>query len=273
MKTDRLFPAFSASFFLFLCLCLLCVYVPLWFKCFVTIARMQIRFLHTDLKSPTPALGPDEAHVWTAPLDAPEHAGRLEGLLSPAEVERAARLKVERIREQFCAARGMLRALLARYLDLSPCELPITYEPNGKPVLGASVSDLQFNLSHSESLAVYAFARARRIGVDVERLRPIPNVEGIVERFFSSREREAFFALPPAQRQPAFFRAWVCKEAVLKGTGQGVPALECCDVAVAPEDKPRVFRIGEDADADRKWELAVWEPSPGYVGAVAVERC
>jgi 4'-phosphopantetheinyl transferase len=233
---------------------------------------MQIRFLHADLKSPAPALGRDEVHVWTAPLTALEHAGRLEELLSPTEVERAARLKVERIREQFCAARGMLRALLAGYLNLSPCEVPITYEPSGKPILDASAPDWQFNLSHSESLAVYAFARGRRIGVDVERLRPIPNVEGIVERFFSSRERETLFALPPAQRQHAFFRAWVCKEAVLKATGQGVPALECCDVAVHPEEGPRVFRIGEDADAGRRWELAVWEPSPGYIGAVAVER-
>jgi 4'-phosphopantetheinyl transferase len=233
---------------------------------------MQIRFLHADLKAPAPALGPDEVHVWTAPVPALEHAGRLEALLSPAELERAARLKVERIREQFCASRGMLRALLARYLELSPCEVPITYEPSGKPVLDASVPDWQFNLSHSESLAVYAFTRWRRIGVDVERLRPIPNLEGIVERFFSSRERETFFALPPTQRQQAFFRAWVCKEAVLKATGQGVPALECCDVAVHPEEGARVFRIGEDADAGRRWELAVWEPSPGYVGAVAVER-
>jgi 4'-phosphopantetheinyl transferase len=233
---------------------------------------MQIRFLHADLNAAAPTLGPDEVHVWTAPLADLEHASRPEALLSPAELERAGRLKVERIREQFCASRGMLRALLAAYLRISPCEVPITYEPSGKPVLGDTVPDWQFNLSHSESLAVYAFARGRRIGVDVERLRPIPNVEGIVERFFSSRERESFCALPPAQRQQAFFRAWVCKEAVLKGTGQGVPALECCDVAVAPEEKPRVFRIGEDADAGRKWELAVWEPSPGYVGAVAIEK-
>jgi 4'-phosphopantetheinyl transferase len=233
---------------------------------------MQIRFLHADLKSPTPMLGRDEVHVWTAPLAALDHVGGFGALLSPAEVERAARLKVERIREQFCAARGMLRALLAGYLDVPPCEVPIAYEPSGKPVLDASVPDWQFNLSHSESLAVYAFARCRRIGVDVERLRPIPNLEGIVERFFSSREREAFFALPPAQRQQAFFRAWVCKEAVLKATGQGVPALECCDVAVRPEEGPRVLRIGDDADAGRRWELAVWEPRPGYVGAVAVER-
>jgi len=233
---------------------------------------MQIRFFHADLKSPAPALGRGEVHVWTAPFAAMEGPGRLDALLSPAEIERAARLKVDRIREQFCAARGMLRALLAAYLHLSPSEVPIAYEPSGKPVLDATVPEWQFNLSHSESLVVYAFARGARIGIDVERLRPIPNLEGIVERFFSSRERETFFALPPALRQQAFFRAWVCKEAVLKGTGQGVPALECCDVAVAPEEKPRVFRIGEDAEAGRKWELAVWEPSPGYIGAVAIER-
>src|SRR5262245_11859074 len=145
---------------------------------------MRLRFFDFDTAPPTaPPAG--EVHVWAASLDRPPDAG----LVTAEEAARAVRFKMERIRNQFLVARGLLRSLLGSYLGLPAAHVPITYEAGGKPVLTGELADWHFNLSHSEALAVYAFTRGGRIGVDIERLRPMPDAPSYVERFFSPHER------------------------------------------------------------------------------------
>lgn len=228
---------------------------------------MHFRFLHID--DDRSALRNNEVHVWTAPLD----RAVAPSLLVDAERERAARLKLERVRNQFIAARTHLRIVLGRYLELPPAEVPLAYELNGKPVLAnENKHALHFNISHSEALAVVAVTLAARIGIDIERRRPISNLEGLVERFFAQGERDCFFALPNGERLDAFFRAWTRKEAVLKAIGEGVQALDQYEVTFADGERVAVTRIRDDASAGLKWLLKTWQPAPGYEGAIAVER-
>jgi 4'-phosphopantetheinyl transferase len=171
------------------------------------------------------------------------------------------------------SARGQLRIILGRYLGVEPRAVPITVEHNGKPILDPSLgSGLHFNVSHSEALAVYAVTQCGRVGVDVERPRYIPNAEGLVERFFTPRERVQFFALAASERQPAFFRAWTRKEAVLKAIGRGVQALDQCDVTFGPDEPEQLLRLGDDTAAASQWFLRSWQPQADYVAAVAVQR-
>jgi 4'-phosphopantetheinyl transferase len=77
-------------------------------------------------------------HVWRASLDVTsETLAQLTRLLSPDEQERAARYRVPHARQQFIVARGVLRTLLARYLDAPPETLAFQYSPYGKPTLPA----------------------------------------------------------------------------------------------------------------------------------------
>jgi 4'-phosphopantetheinyl transferase len=211
----------------------------------------------------------DEVHLWSVSLDR-----RCDpSALTPEERSRAERFKLESVRLQFISSRAQLRTILGRYLGIGPALVPISYEPTGKPVLDASCgADLHFNVSHSESIAVFGVTRNRRIGVDVELgHRRIPNAEGIVERFFTERERQRFFSLPESERMSAFFRAWTRKEAVLKAVGQGVQSLDHCEVTFAPGEPEAVLRMGNDCDCGAKWLLRTWHPNANYVAAVAVE--
>jgi 4'-phosphopantetheinyl transferase len=210
----------------------------------------------------------DEVHLWSAPLD-----GCCDDLpLTDEERLRAGRFKLERMRRQFIGSRGHLRRVLSRYLALQPCAIPIQVEPSGKPCLDPAVDGrLQFNVSHSEALAVYAVTRRGRVGVDVERWREIPNAEALVDRFFTRRERDLFNALPDDQRQAAFFRAWTRKEAALKAVGYGVQSLDRCDVTFRPDEPELVLRMGDDSLAADKWLLRSWQPAPDYMAAVAVQ--
>ena len=74
-------------------------------------------------------------------------------------------------------------------------------------------TDIRFNVSHSQDLALLAVTRSREIGVDVEYVRPEVEIESLAERFFSPQERTDIRSLSEDARVAAFFHCWTCKEA------------------------------------------------------------
>jgi 4'-phosphopantetheinyl transferase len=227
---------------------------------------------------PPPAdlrLADDDVHLWRASLDQPEPGVRqLVGTLCDDERARAERYRFEQDRRRYIVAHGALRAILGRYLGLPPHQVQFSYGPHGKPYLsqGSSRSPLQFNLSDSHELALYAFTRGRRIGVDLEHVRPMPDADQIAARFFSPRENAAWQALPPDQRQGAFFRCWTRKEAYVKALGEGLAQpLDEFDVTLAPGEPARLLHVEGDPQAAARWTLTTLVPAPGYAAALAVE--
>lgn len=192
----------------------------------------------------------------------------LAGLLTDDERTRAARYKVGTVRDQFTVSRGVLRRLLGGYLNLPPERVPLSTEASGKPVLVCG--SLHFNLTHTPGLAVVAVAPVR-VGVDAEKRRDIPDADGLVRRFFSPAEREAYHALPAERRPDGFYRGWVCKEAVIKAAGATMHALDQFDVEIDPGRPAAVLAARHPQLAGCGWAVADWCPGPGYAAAVAVE--
>jgi 4'-phosphopantetheinyl transferase len=219
------------------------------------------------------ALTENEVHVWAAALDlAPEKLAWLAAALSPDELARAERFRFPQLRTRFTAARGQLRKLLGQYLQLDPASLEFAYTARGKPGLaGAAAGRLHFNLAHSQDLALIAVTRLAPLGVDVEKIRPMPDALAIAERFFSTAERAAFETLPSAAHDVAFFHLWTRKEAWLKATGDGIAeSLSKIEVAFLPGEPARVRAIAGDAAAGDAWSLCELNPAGGFVGAVAI---
>src|SRR5262245_26251739 len=140
-------------------------------------------------------LAPDEIHIWQVNLDivSPEFE-RVWTFLSTSERERADRFLFETDRHRFVAAHGALREILGKYLHMEPSELEFCDSPSGKPFLQLSAAEkheLHFNLSHSAGLALCAIAHFE-VGVDVERIQTRKDLDGIVERFFSPDDVNAF---------------------------------------------------------------------------------
>ncbi len=136
---------------------------------------------------PVPMEG-QEVHVWRADLDVLPEADALTADLSADEQQRAVRFRVPQVRSRFIAARSILRNILGRYLECAPSQVRFHYRQHGKPFLAPNTfrDDLRFNLSHSHGLALYAVARAREIGIDLERIRPDRDHARLAERFFSA---------------------------------------------------------------------------------------
>ena len=82
-------------------------------------------------------------------------------------------------------------------MNIPPESVELVYGAHGKPALAPAhaAAGLRFNVSHSQDVAVVAFARGREIGIDVEAVRSIPDADDIAARFFSRRENETYRAL------------------------------------------------------------------------------
>lgn len=212
----------------------------------------------------------DEIHVWHAAVDREENSlGRLEATLSPDEKARADRFHFANDRNRFVAARGLLRELLGTYLQQSPADLEFSYAKYGKPSLsGGNISSgLCFNVSHSAGMVVYAFARERNLGIDVEHVRPEFGGEDIAKRYFSAREMTDLRTLPSDARAEGFFHCWTRKEAYLKATGMGLQIpLDSFAVSVLPGESAQFL-----SGVEPRWHLDAFHPADGYVAAIVYD--
>jgi 4'-phosphopantetheinyl transferase len=226
-------------------------------------------FTTIDFTEPPPAetaLGDNEVHVWRASLDQPAGvARRWQSLLSAAELARAARHRLERDRDGFVVAHGVLRWILGRYLGAAPASLRFVAGPHGKPGLE---NGPRFNLSHSDGLALYAVARDREVGIDVERIRPGLDTADIAERFLPASESLALRRLSGDAALGAFYAAWTRTEALLKAKGCGWDGAAGA-VNVGAESPPTFRRSHRLTDAG--WSCHLFQPCPGYLATVAVE--
>ena len=214
-------------------------------------------------------LADNEVHLWRAWLEQPTICLRLlYRLLSVDERHRVGRFRFDLDRNRFVARRGLLRVILGRYLDLKPASIRFGYGPNGKPFLedACNRDELTFNLSHSKELAIYAITRKRRIGVDVERLRPITESDRIVADLY------AFTARRPDQPAEPFLNWWTRYEAYLKASGSGLSRrIDSTEDSMLEGRVSRSSVTKSASEETVEWSLQTLMPAPGYAAALVVE--
>lgn len=214
--------------------------------------------------------GPAQVDLWVWSLDGSEDvAGDLPNCLSPDEIARAAAFVNTRLRSRWTAARVGLRRLLGSRLGVPPETISFSLSEHGKPYLPDTDEPCFFNLSHSDAMAVLAVGDVP-VGVDIERVGPLP--EGVAETFFSADECAALAAVQPEEREHAFYRCWTAKEAVLKalGTGLSLSGKSFTVGFTVREDIRLLHADWSDTDTS-SWQLAGFDPAPGYAGAVAAQ--
>jgi 4'-phosphopantetheinyl transferase len=215
--------------------------------------------------------GPGEVRVWLTELD-PGAAvvDRMFAALSPDERERAARFHFRRDAMRWIVARATLRDVLGRCLRIDPAAVAFAYGEKGKPALAGS-TDLQFSVAHSAEVAAYAVGVGAPVGVDVERLRPLDQLEAIAERTFSRRECEVLRGLPVELRPVGFFNCWTRKEAYVKTLGEGLSyPLQRFSVSLEPDRPARLESVDDAPDHVNGWTMEALSPRLGFTGAVVV---
>ena len=225
---------------------------------------------------PMRPLLPSHIHLWRASLDGlATSLPQWTAILSPQEQHRANRFRFERDRERFVVRRGVLRVVLARYLGLAPGEVELATAPNGKPTVSPACRrvDLRFSSSHSGGLACYAVTVGADVGVDVERIRPMPDLDDIARLYFAESERGALARRPAgAGRLEEFFRLWTTKEAVLKATGDGLTRpLASVEISADVTTGRARVALHRDTGDCVEWSVTWMTPVDGFVAAVATE--
>jgi 4'-phosphopantetheinyl transferase len=211
-----------------------------------------------------------QVHVWQASLDRPTSAiEALAQLLAADEQQRAARFRFESDRRKFIVARGLLRSILARYLDIPPDQIQFSYGERGKPELSSAYAkgDLKFNVSHSQEQALYAIALDRSVGIDLEYIRPI-DAAALSQRFFSPAEAAIIASLTGAEQHRCFFKGWTQKEAYLKATGDGLGGLE--SVQVSLQGSMGLIKLNGDAERAAAWTTQEITVNADYIAALVV---
>ena len=163
-------------------------------------------------------------------------------MLKPGEVHVwLVRLAGETVALRRESSHQALRAILETVTG-APVEFAVAEK--GKPYLPGA-REVRFNLAHSHELALVGVALGVDVGVDIERLRPLPEYAAIAERFLPPSEREGL-------DERDFFRRWTRIEAKLKARGVGL--------------------YGAGAELGGEWTVAPIDAGEGFVAAVAVER-
>jgi 4'-phosphopantetheinyl transferase len=207
--------------------------------------------------------------VWRVGLTVGERAAMaLRDHLAADEAERFERLRGSDVGRRWLVSRGALREILAAQLKVHPTSVGLRLGDHGRPALDPDVHsvDFDFNLSHSGELALVAVAPGRRVGIDVERLRPGRNPLRAADRYFSESEVAKLSAVPQDEQPREFLRYWTAKEALAKGLGLGLQAPRG-GLELAPGADGQLEPLRAEG-----WSLIeITELPEGYFGSLAVD--
>ncbi len=220
----------------------------------------------------TGVLTHNKVHVWQACLDVTtSQIEYFTKILAPDERIRANKYLFTKDRQYFIAARGILRSLLAQYLNILPGKIIFNYGPTGKPKVAMPSTSLQFNLSHSGSTALYAMSWDMTLGIDIEISKKGFSLESMASIVFSTQEQLKLKTYPATQRMTVFLRGWTRKEAFIKAIGEGLSfPLKRIEVPFEKDIKDTQINVKHDTGSESHARLYCLESFSGHAAALVI---
>jgi 4'-phosphopantetheinyl transferase len=211
--------------------------------------------------------------LWLCDLDDVRATDAMAASLSAPEQARAARFGTELLRRRWIAGRATLRSLLGLRLGIEPQAVQLRSGRRGRPEL-ASPRNLDFNVSHTQGIAIIAIAdnmpSGTRIGVDIEHADRDVNADGLARKFLTERERAALAPLDADARRQRFLRLWTCKEAMSKATGDALSA-PFRDIEISMQEETTLVAGPPPYTADA-WRLYPASVPSNLIATVALWR-
>lgn len=190
-------------------------------------------------------------------------------LLDQTERRRADRFHFERDAVCYILTRAHLRLILASALGIDAASVRFAYGTTGKPRIEGEGGPW-FNVSHSGGIALMSFSSDRRVGVDIERIRPMGDHDPAMS--FSPEEVRDLERLPEPQQEQAFFRGWTRKEAYLKARGDGLGfGLQSFSVTLAPDRSPCLLHVDGFPEEPSLWDFWDLPVDRGFSASLVAE--
>ncbi|MFO7629976.1 MAG: 4'-phosphopantetheinyl transferase superfamily protein [Prochlorococcaceae cyanobacterium] len=113
--------------------------------------------------------------------------------------------------------------ILGSMLKREPSSLKLTTNQYAKPSLDLPdcADKPYFNLSYSDNLILIGIHVNNPVGVDIERIRSIPEREELARKYFSWDQAERLRQATRDQKDRCFLQQWCRLESHLKATGRG----------------------------------------------------
>ncbi|MCK5822007.1 MAG: 4'-phosphopantetheinyl transferase superfamily protein [Bacteroidales bacterium] len=217
-----------------------------------------------------PLLSPGELHVWNVfSKSSPARLVEYRNTLSEKELTKVHLFEFQQTRDSYIISQGALRMLLSGYLGIPPKSVKIGRRRKGKPY---SIDDqgLYFNISNSGKLVTIAFSRDSELGIDVEQIRTLPDLDEMIIRNFTSREI-SFINGKSEERTTRFFRFWTIKESYLKAIGEGMRLTpDNLEFAIEKDGIRQLSVNGIFEQED--WNFKEFSIFPDYVGTLTYGR-
>ncbi|MBN4082149.1 4'-phosphopantetheinyl transferase superfamily protein [bacterium AH-315-B15] len=174
-----------------------------------------------EWKSDFPEISESEIHLWRVSLNPGRSMlSQCEEALSTHEKGRMEFFNFAKVKQNYLVSQGILRTLLGRYLEIRPEEVQLGRHSKGKPFC-IQRPELCFNISNSGSYCVYAFSLGSEIGIDLEEVRPLTDLEQMINKNFSFEEK-LYIKQKKEDELRRFFLLWTIKESYLKAIGVGM---------------------------------------------------
>jgi 4'-phosphopantetheinyl transferase len=211
----------------------------------------------------TPTLSEDEVHVILVDL-AEVQLAALASILDADEQRRAASFRRAEDRDRYIASHVAFREVVGAVLHKPPADVRWSTGRNDKPLVAGST--LGVNLSHSGQRAAVALAWGRDVGVDIEQVCEVDELE-LAASAFSPVEQRELLSYHEGRRE-AFHRIWVGKEALVKARGDGLGGpLTSFDVSAEPGGEEAL--IANRLDDGRIWSIQRVDAGRDYAAAIA----
>ena len=166
-----------------------------------------------------------EMHVWIIGNDISIPYNNMIGILCAEEKIKASSFVFEKDKVNFVKTRFCIRMALSYYLNLELKEINFVYNKYDKPRINPTISNIpiNFSISHSNGLIVFAFQQNQEIGVDIEYV-DNNKIDDLLydESILSIEEIELIKSEQSDCREKLFYKLWTCKESYLKALGIGL---------------------------------------------------
>ncbi len=193
-------------------------------------------------------LNNNTVHIWVVNAN----GSSLPNFLSAAERKRWNGFFFSQDRQTFYQSHNALRLILSHYLSEKPGEIEYELTSYGKPFL--KNKSIQFNLSHTDRMAVIAVTADAQIGIDIENLNRDVEYDDLAKRFFCESEYLKLVKTPPEEKRHAFFNCWTRKEAFIKAVGEGLSyPLNDFEVTLLSDEPVQINHIQDDLYTLKQW--------------------
>jgi len=196
--------------------------------------------------------------------------------MSELERSRYSKFRFDQHKHQYLVTRALTREVLSRYNNnIAPKDWVFETNTYGKPFVANNniQQSLQFNLSHTEGMAILAVTVTGDIGVDIEYIRRDISILDIAKYSFSRTEVEHLLELTEEFQKTRFYDLWTLKESYIKACGMGLHIpLNHFSFVYSKNGKISIrFDIRRD-DQTSLWRFWKFQPSDNHRIALALKK-